>query len=93
MSHILLRLTLEDYARWKPVFDEYSNLRKDYGSGGGQLLRNTGNPNEVVIFFDWPDHEKGRQYFQSDDVLRAMKQAGVSGRDLYFLEEVEKLSA
>lgn len=32
MASILFRLNVEDYARWKPVFDEHSATRKDMGS-------------------------------------------------------------
>lgn len=90
--HVLVRLTLEDYARWKPVFDEFAALRKTHGSQGGHLFRNAANPNEVMFLFEW-DHEKSRGYFGSEEVKTAMQQAGVTGRELFFLNEVEHLSA
>lgn len=90
--HVLVRLTLEDYARWKPVFDEYAALRKTNGSMGGHLFQSANNPNEVLILFEW-DHEKSKGYFGSDEVKAAMQRAGVTGRELFFLNEVEHLSA
>ncbi|MBI2845138.1 MAG: cyclase [Chloroflexi bacterium] len=92
MPHLLVKLTLEDYARWKPVFDEYAALRKTNGSQGGHLFQNASNPNEVFILFEW-DPEKSKAYFGSEEVKAAMQRAGVTGRELVFLTEVEHLSA
>ena len=40
MSQILIRLSVQDYAKWRPVFDDYAAVRQTSGSRGGQLLRN-----------------------------------------------------
>ena len=94
MPYLLIQPTIEDYAKWKPVFDEHSATRKASGSKGGQLFRNADNPNEILILFEWDDLEKARQFTQSDDLRQAMQRSGVIGRpDLYFLDEVERLSA
>ena len=66
MSFVLVRITVEDYAKWRPVFDQISDLRKNSGSQGGQLLRKADSPNEVTILFEWPDLDNARRYFQSD---------------------------
>jgi heme-degrading monooxygenase HmoA len=94
MSYVLVRITVEDYAKWRPVFDEVSHLRKNSGSQGGQLFRRAEAPNEVTILFEWPDLNKARQYFQSDALRQAMQRAGVQGRpDVTYLDTVERLSA
>jgi hypothetical protein len=38
MRHVFVRLKLEDYARWRPVFGEFAGLRKTVGSKGGPSL-------------------------------------------------------
>jgi len=92
MPYLLVHHTAEDYAKWKPVFDQHATNRKNSGSKGGQLFRSADNPNELVILFEWDDLDKARQFTQSDDLRKAMQRAGVVGRpDLYFLEEVEKV--
>jgi heme-degrading monooxygenase HmoA len=94
MSYVIVRLTVEDFAKWKSVFDELSTLRKNSGSKGGQLFRKADNPNEVVIIFEWPDLDKGRQYFQSDALRQAMQRAGVIGRpDVTYLDLAGQPSA
>ncbi len=94
MPYILVRHKVEDYARWKPIFDEHSATRRKSGSQGGQLFRNAQNPNEVVALFEWDDLENAQQFAQSDDLREKMQQAGVADQpDIYFLEEVEHVSA
>jgi heme-degrading monooxygenase HmoA len=93
MPYLLIRAAVEDYAKWKPVFDEGSAARKASGSKGGHLFRNADNPNEIVILFEWDDLEKARHFTQSDYLRQAMQRAGITGRpDLYLLDEVERLS-
>ena len=93
MPYLLIRHKVKDYAKWKPVFDKYGAARKASGSKGGRLFRNAGDPNEAVILLEWDDLEKARQFAQSKDLREAMQRAGVSDRpDLYFLDEVERVS-
>jgi heme-degrading monooxygenase HmoA len=93
MQYVLVRLKLEDYTKWKAVFDEFGSFRKTAGSKGGQLFQKSGNPNEVVVLLEWDDLEKGRRYFQSDELRQGLQRAGVSGPpDVQYLNQVEKLS-
>lgn len=94
MSYVLVRITVEDYAKWKPVFDKVSHLRKNSGSQGGQLLRKADDPHQVTILFEWPNLDKARQYFQSDALRQAMQRAGVQGRpDVTYLDMAEPIAA
>jgi heme-degrading monooxygenase HmoA len=92
MPYVLVRAKVEDYAKWKTVFDQHGATRQASGSKGGYLFRNADDPNETVILFEWDEMEKARQFSQSDDLRQRMQQSGVVDRpDMYFLEEVEKL--
>jgi len=94
MRHVFVRIKLEDYARWRPVFGEFAGLRKTVGSKGAHLFQKSDSPDEVVLLFEWDSVEKARQYFQSEELRRGMQRAGVSGPpDVQYLSEVEKLSA
>jgi heme-degrading monooxygenase HmoA len=93
MPYLLIRHKVEDYAKWKPVYDQHGTTRKASGSQGSQLFRNANDPNELVILFEWDDLEKARRFVQSEDLRRAMQRAGVADQpDIYFLEEVEHVS-
>ena len=94
MSYLIVHHTVEDFAQWKPFFDSDTAARKAAGSQGGQVLRGTDNPNEVVIIFKWDSTENAHQFTQSPALREVMHQAGVIGRpDIYFLEVVEQVSA
>jgi hypothetical protein len=83
MIHVIVRITFEDYEKWKPVFDEAGTLRRAYGSKGVQVFRNRDTANEAF-----------RQLFQSQEFREATKRAGVSGPpEVIFLEEVDQLPA
>ena len=93
MVHFLVRHKVKDYTKWKPVFDAHAAKRKENGSRGGRLFRNTKDPNEVLILFEWDDVGKGRRFAESEELRQAMERAGVSDKpDLYFLEEIEKFA-
>jgi heme-degrading monooxygenase HmoA len=92
MPYMMIRHKVADFARWKPVFDQHGATRAANGSKGGQLFRSAGDPNEVVILFEWDTHENARKFTQSDDLRAAMKRAGVADTpDLYFLDQVERV--
>ena len=94
MPYILIRHKVEDYTKWKPVFDEHGATRKASGSKGGYLLRNIDDANEVVIFIEMDDLEKARQLVQSEDLRQAMERSGVADQpDIYFLDLDDRPSA
>jgi len=94
MPAFLVRHKVKDYAKWKPVFDEHAATRKANGSKGAHLFRNSENPNEVLILFEWDDLKRARQFAQSEDLRKTMEKAGVLDKpDLYFLEDAERSSS
>jgi heme-degrading monooxygenase HmoA len=94
MLHVIVRVTFEDYEKWKPVFDEAGSLRKAYGSQGVRVFRNREKPNEALIFGEYEDLEKVRQLFQSPEFREATKRAGLTAPpEVIFLEQVDELPA
>ena len=91
MPYILVRHKVDDFAKWKPKFDEHSGARKAAGSKGGVLFRSADDPNEMVILMEWDDLKKAKEFSRSDELRERLKQDGVLGQpDLYYLEEVDK---
>ena len=94
MSYLLVRHKVENYDKWKPVFDAHGATRKAGGSKGARLFRNAADPNELVTLFEWDNLEKAQKFAQSPELREAMQKAGVVDHpDLYFLDEVEQQSA
>lgn len=94
MTYVLVRLTVQDLAKWKPVFEEAMELRKNFGSKGVRAFSKADNPNEVLILGEYEDLERARQLFQSQEFREATQRAGVTGQpDVSFLNEVVNLAA
>lgn len=94
MTHVLVRFTVEDLAKWKPVFEEAAALRKSFGSLGVRAFSKADSPNEVAILAEYEDRAKAQQMFQSQEFREATKRAGVmSAPEVTFLDEVVNLPA
>ena len=61
MPYVLVRHTVEDYDKWKPLFDGHADARSAAGSLGGQLMRSAENPNDITVMFEWDTMENAMQ--------------------------------
>ena len=87
MIHMLIHHKVADFAKWKPAYDAHASARQSAGLKELHLLRNTENPNEVILLFSVQDFNKAKTFAGSDDLRQAMQKAGVSDKpDVYFLE-------
>lgn len=92
MTFVVVRHKVQDYARWKPAFDDHGASRKKGGSRGARILRNVKDPNEVVVITEWPDTAAAQAFVDDPSLKDAMMKAGVADRpDIYLLDEVEVL--
>ena len=79
MATAVVKMQVESYEKWKPVFDEAGELRRSHGVLSHRVLQGADNPNEIVVVSEWPSVDAARG-FQSDPKLReAMQRAGVIG--------------
>ncbi len=93
MPYLLVRQKVTDYEKWKSAFDANSLTRQAYGSRGGQLFRNSSDPNELVVLLEWDVLERARQFAQSEEWRGVMQRAGVVDHpDIYFLKDGEQVS-
>ncbi|WP_306057771.1 hypothetical protein [Natronococcus wangiae] len=90
MPYLLIDHTVEDYEEWKPFFDDHASSRVENGSKGGQLFHKEGEPDEVVVLFEWDSLKNAHEFATSGDLREVMEEAGVVGEpDLRFLEKIE----
>lgn len=90
MAYLIVHHKVQDYATWKPFFDEHQSVRKEVGIKCEQLFQSADNPNDLTILFEVSDLNKVREFTQSEDLKEIMHQGGVIGiPDFSFLEEVE----
>jgi heme-degrading monooxygenase HmoA len=91
LTYVLVIHRVEDYAKWKPIYDEDGATRKAKGSKGAKVLRNANDPNHLVVITEWEDLQKAKNFIESDDIANTMKKAGVVGKPaVFYLEELEK---
>lgn len=90
MPYLLIDHTVENYEEWKPYFDDHGTTRAESGCKGGRLFHKEGEPNEIVVMFEWDSLENAHEFAASDDLRETMDEAGVvSEPDLHFLEKIE----
>ena len=90
MAYVVIKHKVEDYSRWKPVFDEHGMTREKAGCKGVQLFRSSDEPNNIFILFEWDRKENAMRFIESEDLKKRMQQAGVIGKpETYILEKIE----
>jgi len=93
MAHLLVHHKVEDYNKFKTVFDSHASFRSEGGSLGGKIFRTTNDPNELFVLLEWNSLANAQKFAQSDSIKEAMKNAGVVGMPaIYFVEEATKTS-
>lgn len=90
MVHVLVRIKVENFDKWRLVFDTRSTIRKEAGSKEAHVFRNSEDHNQVVILFEWDNKEKARKFFETDIVQKTMLNEGTRVISQTYLEEVEK---
>ena len=88
MTHCLVRHKVEDFTKWKAVYDEEAPTREKAGLKEVHLWRNLQDPSEVFILLKAPDLERTQALISSPAMAESMKRAGVIDKpDFYFIEE------
>ena len=97
MPYLLERHKVQDYDRWRKVFDEDAGNRAASGSRGARIFRDTDDPSELVVLFEWESLEMARQRVESQAVKQKFGEARVAGgveqTEFYFLEEAGRVRA
>lgn len=89
MVHVLVRHKVGDYNRWKQAFDSHLASRKQAGETAVRIFHTVDDPRNVVLFFDWESVDRARKFMNSDDLRKAMQQAGVQGApDVQYIEDI-----
>ena len=91
MASMFMKHRVEDYAKWKAVFDEHESMRKAGGVTAHSVQRQPDDPNVVIVALRVSDMNKAKQFAGSDDLKAVMARAGVQGTpEIWFGDEVEE---
>ena len=86
MVHVLVRHKVQDFDKWKPVYDSHQQARAAAGLQELHLWHNIDDPNEIVLLFEAADVEEAKAFARSSDLKERMRDAGVMGApDIFFL--------
>jgi heme-degrading monooxygenase HmoA len=93
MAHLFVHHKVEDYKKWKPVFDEHGAYRSKNGSKGGKVFCSSSDPNDVFVLLEWDSLVNLKKFVESDQTKEAMQNAGVIGMpEIYFVDEIAETS-
>ena len=76
MPTVALQVTISDYAKWRPIFDEHRSARVAAGFKNERVFRNVDDPNEVIIWGEAVSGAKLRKALASPELKAAMRKAG-----------------
>ena len=96
MAHVLWHFKVEDFDRWKAVYDEDPLDRGANGSQGGYVFRSANDPDEVMLLLEWDDAKLGqlRQLNESPKMEEVRERSGYTEQPtVYILEVADKPSA
>ena len=61
MPTLAVQLTVADYNKWRPMFDQAKPLRDKAGLSNIRIYRDADKPNELVVWSETSDFAKARQ--------------------------------
>jgi hypothetical protein len=79
MGMLVVHHQVEDFATWKPHYDEHAAARKAAGLTKDHVLQSVDDPNRVTVVMDFSDVGKAQAFAASAGLETAMKSAGVVG--------------
>lgn len=88
MANVLVKLKVEDYEKWKSMFDRFDVERKSAGSKGATIFRDAENSNLIFILLKWDDLSNARKFYEPQINKKIPQKGGVLEEEIYFLNEV-----
>ena len=79
MHYLLCKHKVADYTKWRRVFDSHAEAQREAGLHLLHLLRDTVDPNVVVLFFRADDLGKARAFTEAPSAGEAAEVSGVIG--------------
>ena len=90
MEYVLIIHEVEDYMAWKKVFDDAAIIRKNAGEISYQVLKYEKEPNKIVHFSKWSSIANAKSFFESPELVKIRKEAGVKAPEFIYLEQIEE---
>jgi hypothetical protein len=86
MIRMLCRNKVEDFDRWKSVFDCHSDAHRQAGLSLEHLWRDLEDANEVLFIFAVVDIARARAFISAPDSKETGRSSGVRDGNYWFVE-------
>ena len=80
MARMFIRHKVNDYAKWRKVYDDFEATRTEMGEIGDSVFQLAGDPNDVTVIHDFDSVDKAKALLESSELREAMRKAGVEGQ-------------
>lgn len=87
--YVLIIHEVEDYAKWKAIFDDATVMRRRAGEIEYQLLAFEADQRRVVHFSRWSSLDAARAFFESPELVEIRRVAGVRAPEFLYLNQIE----
>lgn len=87
MLEMLCRNRVQDFSKWKRVFDSHTEAQRDARIHLIHLWRDVEDANNVFFLFEVTDPQKARDFISSPDAAEVGRQSGVLDGECHFLED------
>ena len=77
MATVILNHRIEDYSKWRPIFDSDNPRRVNAGMKNEKVFRGVDDPNNIYIIADVADPSSTAKMMEDPDLAAKMKEAGV----------------
>jgi hypothetical protein len=77
MATVILNHRVEDYKKWRPVFDADTRRRTEAGMKNEKVFRSADDPNNIYIIADVADPSTTAKMMNDPDLAAKMKEGGV----------------
>lgn len=79
MAWIHVRQQVEDYNRWKEIYDATSELKLRYGWKRYRIFNVGGSRTDLLVMEEYATVQQAQSFVQSDDFRNIAHKAGVVG--------------
>jgi hypothetical protein len=80
MTTMFVRHQVADYGKWRKVYDNFGPTQQRLGVKAQAIYQAADNPNDITVTHDFAALETAQQFAASDDLHRAMSEAGIVGK-------------
>ncbi|MGC2236466.1 MAG: hypothetical protein WA584_09915 [Pyrinomonadaceae bacterium] len=88
MLYMLVRNKVEDYAKWKRVFDSQTGANSAAGLTLAHFWRDAEDENTVWFALEVEDIDRARQYLDRHESAEVGRVAGVLDGEYHFVENI-----